>query len=55
MNKLAYIKYSQKEANQKIWHSLMDKYKPLKKKNTVIAFLWFFTACIIFGFVAIFS
>ncbi len=55
MNKLAYIKYSQKEANQKIWHSFMDKYKLLKKKNTVIAFLWFFVACILFGFIAIFS
>jgi hypothetical protein len=55
MNKLAYIRYSQKEANQKIWHSLMDKYKLLKKKNTIIAFLWFFIACIVFGFVAIFS
>lgn len=33
----------------------MDKYKLLKKKNTVIAFLWFFVACILFGFVAVFS
>ena len=55
MNKLAYIKYSQKEANQKIWHSLMEKYKLLKKRNTVIALLWFLVACILFGFVAIFS
>lgn len=55
MNKLAYIKYSQKEANQKIWNSLMDKYKLLKKKNIVSAYLWFPFACILFGFVAIFS
>lgn len=55
MNKLSYIKHSHKEANHKIWHSLMDKYKLLKKKNTVIAFLWFFVACILFGLVAVFS
>lgn len=55
MNKLAYIKYSQKEANQKIWNSLMNKYELLKKKNTVFAYLWFPFACILFGFVAIFS
>lgn len=55
MNKLAYIKYSQKEANQKIWSSLMNKYELLKKKNTLLAHLWFPLACILFGFVAILS
>lgn len=55
MNKLAYIKYSQKEANQKIWNSLMDKYELLKKKNSFLAHLWVPLACILFGFVAIFS
>lgn len=55
MNKIAYIKYSQKEANQKIWNSLMNKYELLKKKNTVLAYLWFLIACIFFDFVAIFS
>lgn len=55
MNKLAYIKYSQKEANQKIWSSLMNKYELLKKKNTFLAHLWFPLACILFGFVAILS
>lgn len=55
MNKLAYIKYSQKEANQKIWDSLMEKYKPLKKKNALLAYLWLPFACILFGFVSIFS
>ena len=55
MNKLAYIKYSQEEANQKIWNSLMDKYELLKKKNSFLAHLWVPLACILFGFVAIFS
>ncbi len=55
MKKLAYIKYSQKEANQKIWNSLMNKYELLKKKNTFFAYLWFPVACIILGFVAVFS
>lgn len=55
MKKLAYIKYSQKEANQKIWNSLMNKYELLKKKNTFFAYLWLPVACVIFGFVAIFS
>ncbi len=55
MNKLAYIKHSQKEANQKIWDSLMGRYEPLKKKNTLLAYLWLPFACILFGFVAIFS
>ncbi len=55
MKKLAYIKYSQKEANQKIWNSLMNKYELLKKKNTFFAYLWFPVACVILGFVAVFS
>lgn len=55
MKKLAYIKYSQKEANQKIWNSLMNKYELLKKKNTFFAYLWFPIACVIFGFIAILS
>lgn len=55
MNKLAYIKYSQKEANQNIWNSLMNRYELLKKKNTLLAYLWFPVACILFGFVAVFS
>lgn len=55
MNKLAYINYSQKESNRKIWDSLMNRYELLKKKNAIIAFLWFPFACIIFGFVALFS
>ncbi len=55
MKKLAYINYSQKEANQKIWNSLMNKYELLKKKNTFFAYLWFPVACVILGFVAIFS
>ncbi|NDV68426.1 hypothetical protein [Dysgonomonas sp. 25] len=55
MDKLAYIRHSQKEANQKIWNSLMNKYELLKKKNTLLAYLWFPVACIFFGFVAVFS
>jgi len=55
MNKLAYIKYSQKEANQKIWNSLMNRYELLKKKNALLAYLWFPVVCILFGFVALFS
>jgi len=55
MNKLAYIKYSQKEANQKIWNSLMNKRELLKKKNILLAYLWLPIASILFGFVAIFS
>lgn len=55
MNKLAYINYTSKEANRKIWDSLMGKYKLLKKENTTLAYLWFPFACIIFGFVAILS
>lgn len=33
----------------------MNKYKLLKKKSTVLAYIWFPLACILFGFVAIFS
>lgn len=55
MNKLAYIKYSQKEANRKIWNYLMDKYELLKKKCILLTYLWFPIACITFGFVAVFS
>lgn len=55
MNKLTYIKYSQKEANCKIWDSLMSRYELLKKKNTILAYVWFPLACVLFGFVAIFS
>jgi len=55
MNKLAYIKYSQKEANQKIWNSLMGRYELLKEKNTILAYLWFPVVCILFGFVAVIS
>lgn len=55
MNKLAYIKYSHKEANHKIWNSLMGKYELLKKKNVALAYLWFPIACIVFGFVAVCS
>lgn len=55
MNKLAYVIYSQKEANRKIWDSLMGKYKLLKNKNITLAYLWFPFACIIFGIVAVVS
>lgn len=55
MNKLAYINYTSKKTNRKIWDSLMGKYKLLKKENTTLAYLWFPFACIIFGFVGIFS
>lgn len=55
MNKLAYINYTSKEANRKIWNYLMGKYELLKKKNTLLSYLWFPLACIIFGFVAVFS
>lgn len=55
MNKLAYIKYSQRQANRKIWHSLMDRYELLKKKNKILAYLWFPAACIIFGVVSVVS
>lgn len=55
MNKLAYINYTSKEANQRIWYSLMDKYRLLKKKNILLAYFWFPIACILFGFVAILS
>lgn len=55
MNKFAYIRYSQKEANRKIWNSLMGRYKSLKKRNAFLAYLWLPFACIIFGFIAIFS
>ncbi|QIK55716.1 hypothetical protein G7051_15710 [Dysgonomonas sp. HDW5B] len=55
MKKLTYINISQKEANRKIWNSLMDKYVLLKEKNIILAYLWFPIACILFGFVAMFS
>lgn len=55
MNKLAYITYSQKEANRKIWNSLMSKYELLKKKNSALAYVWFPLACVLFGFIAVFS
>lgn len=55
MNKLAYVIYSQKEANRKIWNYLMDKYELLKKKSIVLAYLWLPIACIVFGFVAVVS
>lgn len=55
MNKLAYIIYSQKGANRKIWNYLMGKYELLKKKSIVLAYLWFPIACIVFGIVAILS
>lgn len=55
MHKLSYIKYSHKEADQKIWQSLMSKYKLLKKKNVILAFLWFVVSCVLLSFVAIFS
>lgn len=38
MNKLAYVRYSQKEANRKIWNYLMSKYELLKKTNIVLAY-----------------
>ncbi len=55
MNKLAYVIYSQKEANRKIWNYLMDKYELLKKKSIVLAYLWLPIACIVFGIVAVVS
>ena len=55
MNKLAYIKYSQKEANQKIWNSLVDIYELLKKKNIILAYLSFPFICLVFSFVFVFS
>ncbi|MBF0761701.1 hypothetical protein IR148_11660 [Dysgonomonas mossii] len=55
MNKLAYVIYSQKEANRKIWNYLMGKYELLKKKSIVLAYLWLPIACIVFGFVAVVS
>lgn len=55
MNKLAYVIYSQKEANRKIWNYLMGKYELLKKKSIVLAYLWLPIACIVFGIVAIVS
>ncbi|MDR1502478.1 MAG: hypothetical protein LBT43_08495 [Prevotella sp.] len=55
MNKLAYVKYSQKEANCKIWNHLMNRYELLKKKSIVLAYLWLPIACIIFGIIAVFS
>lgn len=36
MNNLAYVQYSQEEANPKIWHYLMGKDELLKRK----AFYW---------------
>ena len=32
---LAYVRYSQKEANRKIWNYLMGKYELLKKKYCI--------------------
>lgn len=55
MNKLAYVIYSQKEANRKIWNYLMDKYELLKKKSILLAYLWLPIACIVFGIVAVVS
>ena len=55
MNKLAYVIYSQKEANRKIWNYLMGKCKLLKKKSIVLAYLLFPIACIVFGIVAVVS
>lgn len=55
MNKLAYVIYSQKEANRRIWNYLMGKYELLKKKSIVLAYLWLPIACIVFGIVAIVS
>ncbi len=55
MNKLAYINYTSKEANRKIWNYLMGKYELLKKKSIVLAYLWLPIACIVFGIVAVVS
>lgn len=55
MNKLAYVIYSQKEANRKIWNYLMGKYELPKKKSIVLAYLWLPIACIVFGIVAVVS
>lgn len=55
MNKLAYVIYSQKEANRRIWNYLMYKYELLKKKSIVLAYLWLPIACIVFGIVAVVS
>lgn len=55
MNKLAYVIYSQKEANRKIWNYLMDKYELLKKKSIVLTYLWLPIACIVFGIIAVVS
>lgn len=55
MNKFAYVKYSQKEANHNIWNHLMGKYELLKKKSIVLAYLWLPIAYIVFGIVAVVS
>ncbi len=55
MNKLAYIIYSPKEANRKIWNYLMGKYELLKKKSIVLVYLWLPIACIVFGIAAVVS
>ena len=55
MNKLAYVIYSQKEANRKIWNYLMGKYELLKKKSIVLAYSGLPIACIVFGIVAVVS
>ena len=48
MNNLAYVQYSQEEANRKIWHYLMGKDELLKKKSILLAYLWLPIACIVF-------
>jgi hypothetical protein len=55
MRKKTYIKLIQQQANKSIWNYLCDKYRYLKTKNTLLAYLYLPFACLAFGCISVIS
>lgn len=55
MKKIVYLRFSQKEANLKIWNSIIQKYKTISQKSIIFAYLYIPFGCILFGIIAIFG
>lgn len=53
MNKLTYIEIFNREGNKKAWNAFMNKFHSIKKKNKILAYLYWVMACVLFGFMAI--
>jgi hypothetical protein len=55
MKKITYVKWSQAEANGRIWDALILKHEYIRRKNKPMVFLWLITVCSAFGVIVVLS